>query len=81
MYKVGRKEEATARSSLIRGGRKTTKTAAWWLVEPRISHGIPILDHRGSNDQANNPLFVKEILSNKTVSIENLNKRGDLVLI
>ena len=59
--------------SLIRGGRKSTTIAARRLVEAQISHTIPRLDHRSSNDQANNPSFftVRELNPTRHLQFEN----------
>ena len=59
MQRRGRKGEGRARRLLIWGVRKTTTVTAWRLVEPQIFHKIPAIDHRSSNDQVNNLLFVK----------------------
>ena len=37
MQRMGRKREGRTRSSLIRGGRKTTAVAPWRLIEPYLT--------------------------------------------
>ena len=79
MHRMRRNREERAGSSLIRGSKTTTTVAAWRLVEPHILCGIPRLDHRSSNDQANNPLLfeVKHSIQQKTLSVwKNWNKTG-----
>ena len=48
-----------ARSSLIRGSRKTATVAAWRLVEPNTSRRIPDLITVAQNAQTNNALFAE----------------------
>ena len=84
MHRMCRKKGVRTCSLLIRGGRKPTTVVVWRLVEPHISRRIPRLDHRGSNDQANHPLFVKskEILSHKISPVrKDAKNRPDPVLI